>query len=117
MNRFSPKVGSEAYIIETVTIRLHTDGMNGGTEFDRVVARNVAVEMIYTYSAGAFEEGEEVMPRGVKISAIRTMAPAWFDSESGAVLSFTVGSCIQHIIDEREIEAMEDELLKKLEVQ
>lgn len=122
MNRFSPKVGSEPYIIETVTIRLHTDGMNGGTEFDRVVARNVAVELIYTYTPGEAarnfghpDDMDDGVPAELTISAIRTSAPAWFDSESGAVLSFTVGSCIQHIMDERDIEALEEELLKKLE--
>lgn len=115
MSGFTPKAASEPHTINRLTVRLHTDGMNGGQEFDAVVARNIPVELVYTYTATVTEDGEETIKAAIKIAAIRTTGPAWFDSESGAVLSFSVGYCLLKMMNEHDVEALEEELMKKLE--
>lgn len=115
MNRFKPTLGSEARILDELAIRLHTNGMNGGICFDTLVGRNLPVELVYSYTPAHTEDGEELPRAVVKIAAVRVCGPTWFDSESGGVLSYGVGHDLLGMMNEPEVEALEEELLKKLE--
>jgi hypothetical protein len=113
---FKPTMGTEPKIIEELTIRLHTAGMNGGVCFDTLVGRDLPVELVYSYTPGASEEGEEISRASVRIAAVKAIRPPYFESELG-MLSYGVGHDLLPIMLEVEVEALEEELLKKLEAQ
>jgi hypothetical protein len=111
---FKATMGTEPKIIEELTVKLHSAGMNGGTCFDILVGRNLPVELVYSYTPGASEDGEEVSRASVKIAAIKAISPPYFESDSG-MLSYGAGYDLLPIMLEVEVEALEEELLKKLE--
>lgn len=114
--------GCEGWFLDELTVKLHTAGMNGGVCFDTLVARNVPVTVEFEYTPaiaartwGRMEDAEEGASAELSILSISTIGPAWLDSESGSVLSFTVGQDISNLLNEHEIEAIEEALLKRVE--
>lgn len=124
MERFKPTLGTEPWFVDEVKVKLRTSGMNGGKEFDALVARNVAVDLLYSYtpaiaarSHGHPDDYDDGAPAELSILNIKTSGHIYFESDSSGVLSFSPGYDLLPIMMEVDVEAIEEELLKKLESQ
>lgn len=115
MDKLKGHHGFESHMIECVEIELHSAGRNGAC-FDTLAGKYVPVTLEYDFiPAGA--DGDEENKARVTIKSARLSGATFFDSDSTGVLSYSPGFDMLRVLNEVEIEALEEMLLKKLEAQ